>query len=99
MNGLCKNMAVKETVIRKDYKFDEPEFEFVIPCRSESYKNKLQLNDVPDESELLRRRIKRREEEEEKRERELILTGKLKATKSYIKTDKVLQIQEKMQEI
>jgi hypothetical protein len=56
-------------------------------------------NQEKNEAEALRRRIIKREEEEARREREQVLTGKLKPSETYIKTDKVIQIQQKMRNI
>ena len=98
MNGLCKNMTINESVSTKSLKVDS-DLQFHVSTRKESDKNRLMLNRVTDESDAQKQRIKKRELEELNRERELILTGKLKPSESYIKTDKVLQIQEKMQNI
>ena len=49
------------------------------------------------EAEALERRMRKREKEEAKQECERILTGNLKPSETYIKTDKVIQIHTKMQ--
>ena len=99
MSGLYKNITLKEPVQQNAVKLDEPDYQFDKFSRRKANKNRLVCNHDQNELEALGRRIRKREEEEAKRERELILTGKLKPSQSYIKTDKVIQIQEKMQNI
>lgn len=49
-----------------------------------------------DDNEALEIRIKQREKEEARKERELILNGKIRPTKDQVKSDKILQIYERV---
>ena len=49
------------------------------------------------ETEALEERIKQREKEEARRERELILSGKVRPTAAQVKSDKILQIYHRVQ--
>ena len=52
-----------------------------------------------DTNQALEHRIKQREREEAKKERELILNGKITPTKAQVKSDKILQIYERVRMI
>ena len=94
-------MASKETQQPNVFRFQqtESETEHYNFSRKQVKKYRPLWNQEKNEAEALMRRISKREEEEARREREHVLTGKLKPSETYIKTDKVIQIQQKMQNI
>ena len=94
-------MASKETQQPNVFRFQqtESETEHYNFSRKQVKKYRPLWNQKKNEAEALMRRISKREEEEARREREHVLTGKLKPSETYIKTDKVIQIQQKMQNI
>ena len=101
ISGLGNNMSSKGTqqqnIIR--FKQTDAEIEPYNFSRKQVKKYRPLWNQKKNEAEALMRRISKREEEEARREREHVLTGKLKPSETYIKTDKVIQIQQKMQNI
>ena len=101
ISGLGNNMSSKGTqqqnIIR--FKQTDAEIEPYNFSRKQAKQYRPLWNQEKNEAEALRRRIIKREEEEARREREQVLTGKLKPSETYIKTDKVIQIQQKMRNI
>ena len=101
ISGLGNNMSSKGTqqqnIIR--FKQTDAEIEPYNFSRKQAKQYRPLWNQEKNEAEALRRRIRKREEEEARREREDVLAGKLKPSETYIKTDKVIQIQQKMRNI
>ena len=94
-------MSSKETQQQNIIRFqqNDAEIEPYNFSRKQAKQYRPLWNQEKNEAEALRRRIIKREEEEARREREDVLAGKLKPSETYIKTDKVIQIQQKMRNI
>ena len=101
ISGLGKNMSSKETQQPNVFRFQQTnsETEPYNFSRKQANMYRPLWNQEKNEAEALMRRISKREEEEARREREQVLTGKLKPSETYIKADKVIQIQQKIQNI
>ena len=72
------------------------------PKKSSSQKRTTLMKQIMEEkakteTEALEERIKQREKEEARRERELILSGKVRPTAAQVKSDKILQIYHRVQ--
>ena len=103
MVDLCKNMNISGSSSVKQRK-NEKTLEAPVNYWNRRRKNQLLQNALDtkkrdEETRALEMRIKKREEEEAKKERELILRGKLKPTPAQLRSDKILQIYERVRTI
>ena len=98
MSDLCKNMTIRDsTKNSKTLRFAETASGPKLLRQNTIKRNFLERKDNNSkEAEALEERIKKREKEEAKKERELILNGKKQPTPAQIRSDKILQIYERV---
>ena len=92
-------MSSKETPLPNLYRFQQTDSETELYnfSRKQAKLYRPLWKQEKNEAEALRRRI--REEEEARREHEHVLSGKVKPSETSIITDKVIEIQQKVQNI
>ena len=99
MSDLCKTMTIRDSAkTGKNLRFAESSIGPKL-LRQNTLKrnNLLERKDINvKEAEALEERIKKREKEEAKKERELILSGKKTPTSAQVRSDKILQIYERV---
>ena len=93
MSDLCKNMTIRDSAKSgKNLRFAESSSGPKLLRQNFLERKDINLK----EAEALEERIRRREKEEAKKERELILNGKKTPTSAQVRSDKILQIYERV---
>ena len=101
MSNLCKNMSLKPSIRINNNLNTGPSLKVSRPATNRLMKAVLEMNKkkADTENEQLLKRIRQREREEARKERELILKGKVQPTLAQIRSDKILQIYERVKTI